>query len=100
LMLAYASYVIWCETHYGQTLGKRLMGIRVVDQKTGGAVNIGQSIVRLFFLYLGSIAFFIPTLIVMAVSWNNQRTGDHVAKTVVVGQAVRSTATPSLPMSS
>ncbi len=55
---------------------------------------------RLFFLYLGSIAFFIPTLIVMAVSWNNQRTGDHVAKTVVVGQVVRSTATPSSPMSS
>lgn len=82
--LAYCAYFLWAEVHYGQTLGKRVLGLHVVDMATGERPSFGQSLTRLIFFYVGTVALFILTLIIMAVSDRNQRTGDAAAKTLVV----------------
>lgn len=43
--LGYMAYVILSESQSGQTLGKRLMGLRVV-QESGAQISLGQSVVR------------------------------------------------------
>jgi uncharacterized RDD family membrane protein YckC len=43
----------------GQTLGKKALGIRVIDFKTGGQIGFGRAIIR----YLGRIVSTIPLLL-------------------------------------
>jgi uncharacterized RDD family membrane protein YckC len=91
--------------YHGQSLGKKIVGIRVISLE-GGEPNLGQYIVRSIFrvwewvLYFGimlnnSEYFFyfqiIPTLIlgiiviiIIAVSKNSQRLGDMAAGTAIV----------------
>ena len=38
-------YIVVSEWRYGQTLGKRLLGLRVV-RESGARISVGQSIVR------------------------------------------------------
>jgi uncharacterized RDD family membrane protein YckC len=45
------AYFVYQESATGQTLGKRLCGIRVVDQSTGQTIDAGRALVR----YLTSI---------------------------------------------
>ena len=82
--LLYCLYFVWSEVRWGQTLGKRAIGLRVVDARSGDNLSVWQSIIRLAFFHIGTIGLFIPTWIIMAVSERNQRTGDAAAKTLVV----------------
>src|SRR5262245_6758636 len=43
--MGFIAYVILAEARTGQTLGKRVMGLRVV-QESGARISIGQSVVR------------------------------------------------------
>jgi hypothetical protein len=43
--LGYMAYVILAESQSGQTIGKRVMGLRVV-QESGAQISLGQSVVR------------------------------------------------------
>jgi uncharacterized RDD family membrane protein YckC len=43
----------------GQTLGKKLLGIRVIDFKNGGAIGYGRALIR----YIGRIVSAIPCLL-------------------------------------
>ena len=40
----------------GQTIGKRLMGIRVIDFRTGGAIGFGRAVIRYFGRIVSAIA--------------------------------------------
>jgi uncharacterized RDD family membrane protein YckC len=59
--VGYIAYFVYFEGGpTGQTLGKRLLGIRIVDFNTGGPIGYGRGFVRLigrviagFFCYLG-----------------------------------------------
>jgi uncharacterized RDD family membrane protein YckC len=42
---AFATYTVVAESLYGQTLGKRVMGIRAV-RESGARISLGQSVVR------------------------------------------------------
>jgi uncharacterized RDD family membrane protein YckC len=72
---------------HGQTVGKRLLGIRVVDVETGDAVGFGRGMARYGVVALLSMAFVIPELIdglwplrdPRRQSWH-----DKVARTLVV----------------
>ena len=47
----FAAYTTLAEHHYGQTLGKRVMGLRVV-RESGARVSLGQSFVRQLPMFL------------------------------------------------
>jgi uncharacterized RDD family membrane protein YckC len=39
----------------GQTIGKRALGIRVIDYRTGGSIGYGRGVLRYFARYLSAI---------------------------------------------
>jgi uncharacterized RDD family membrane protein YckC len=87
-------YVLLCFAYFfalesfvgGQTIGKKLAGIRVVSTD-GAAANPGMIAVRTAFRVIDGLPFILPYLvgfIVSATSKDKQRIGDMVAKTRVV----------------
>jgi uncharacterized RDD family membrane protein YckC len=67
----------------GQTLGKRALGIRVIDFRTGGRLGYGRALLR----YIGRILSSIP--IFLGYFWmlwdkENQTWHDKIANSVVV----------------
>lgn len=69
----------------GQTLGKRALDIRVVDER-GGEITFAQAFVRNLpaMLMPGWLAY-VVALASMAVTDRRQRVFDQIAETVVVG---------------
>jgi uncharacterized RDD family membrane protein YckC len=51
----------------GQTVGKRVIGIRVVDKLTGGPIGTGRGVGRFFARLLSGLACFVGYLWVL---WN------------------------------
>lgn len=86
-MLAYLvvgfGYFIVLEERYGRTLGKRLLGLRVLNED-GSPITMGTSIVRNVVRVVDGLFFYAVGAVSMLVSDRKQRLGDHVAKTVVV----------------
>jgi uncharacterized RDD family membrane protein YckC len=52
-------YFTYLEGGTGQTLGKRALGIRVVDQRGGGSIGYGRAAIR----WIGRIVSTIPLLL-------------------------------------
>lgn len=76
-------FFLWpiSEGIWGQTIGKRLLDIKVVNRKNE-TINLGQSFIRFF---LGFIDFILLIgIIVAAANKDNQRIGDAAAGTFVV----------------
>ncbi|WP_405605465.1 RDD family protein [Polaribacter sp. Asnod1-A03] len=76
-------FFLWpiSEGLWGQTIGKRLLDIKVVSKKNE-PINMGQAFIRFL---LGIVDFmFLIGIIVAAVSKDNQRIGDAAAKTFVI----------------
>ena len=67
----------------GASLGKHIMGLRVVN-KDGGNAGYGRSFVRTLMLIVDGACFFVPGLISSNVSKGHRRLGDMVAQTNVV----------------
>lgn len=89
-MFAILSFVIWIlyftyfEAKDGQTLGKRMMGIKVVMEK-GTKMTYEKSFVRNILRIIDWLpAVYILGFIVAVASKNNQRIGDLAARTLVV----------------
>jgi len=83
----YIFYFPLLESHYGKTLGKHLMGIRVL-RENGAPIGLGQAFVRrlsLFFEMLWIDALFIPF------TEKKQRALDIIAKTVVAREPGKDT---------
>lgn len=67
----------------GATVGKRLVGIRVVAVD-GGSVGLGTAFTRNLFAGIDAAFFYLVGLASMIASPDRQRVGDRVAGTVVV----------------
>lgn len=65
-----------------QTIGKRLVGIKVVNESFKD-IKTWQAFIRFFFGFIDFSCFFIG-LIIASTNEKNQRLGDLVAKTIVV----------------
>ena len=77
------AYLILMEAYVGWTIGKRLLGMRVVDN-SGDHIGLRKSIIRnLLRLIDGLPAFNILGIILIASSEQGQRFGDRIAKTYV-----------------
>lgn len=67
----------------GRTVGKRLVGVRVVDEH-GGAAGLGAIVARNVLRAVDAVLFYLVGAVAMATSARRQRIGDRVAGTVVV----------------
>ena len=77
------AYLILMEAYVGWTMGKRILGMRVVDM-SGNKIGLPKSITRnLLRLVDGLPAFNILGIILIATSQREQRFGDRRAKTYV-----------------
>jgi uncharacterized RDD family membrane protein YckC len=77
------AYYLGLETMYGQTLGKKVMGLRVVA--IDGPLTLGKVAIRTVLRIVDGLPFlYLLGLIVVAVSKQNQRIGDMAAGTLVV----------------
>ncbi|SRR6266487_723615 len=107
LILPVVIYHAVCEiTMNGQSIGKRLLGIRVVNEN-GGKASISQFLIRclirtsdymiliiivygtflgpfIIWLLFGSVALLITDIILVVSSKKNQRLGDILAHTILV----------------
>lgn len=76
-------YFIVLEARSGQTLGKRLTGLRVVNED-GTPITMGTSVVRNVLRIVDGLMIYAVGAVSIALSGKKQRLGDHVADTVVV----------------
>jgi len=88
-------WVIRPHRHTGQTFGMQLLGLRVIS-KEGGPANLAQLFIRWVCLIFDAIPYTWPFtglvgFIVILMSRNRQRIGDHLGRTLVIstGAAVR-----------
>ena len=73
----------------GGTPGKLILGLRVVDQKTGNLAGLGKCLVRTLMWIVDAQPFGLPLvgLITGVASKGHRRVGDMVASTFVVNKA-------------
>lgn len=81
-------WVVFTHRQDGQTLGMRLLGLRVIS-KRGGPASMAQLTIRWICLILDAIPYSWPFtglvgFIVILCSRDRQRIGDHLARTLVV----------------
>jgi uncharacterized RDD family membrane protein YckC len=78
-------YFTYFEHRTGQTIGKRLIGIRVIDGRTGGPISLERSLLRNLLRIVDMLPFlYIVGFVIIELSQKHQRLGDIVADTVVV----------------
>lgn len=83
-----------CEVwNNGQTLGKKMLGLRVVSE-TGLSINAAQAMLRNLIRAIDIAPPFFPGVVAMAVTGRFQRLGDLAAGTVVVLDRVRARPRP------
>jgi uncharacterized RDD family membrane protein YckC len=83
LFLMWFMYFPMMEGLFGQSLGKKILGIRVTSNR-GNEIGIGTSVIRRLLDPIDFAFGGIVGVIVMKSSQQNQRIGDHVANTLVV----------------
>ena len=78
------AYLILMEAYVGWTVGKRIIGMRVIDE-SGGKIGLSISIIRNLLRFVDGLpAFSILGIVLIASSPRDQRFGDRIAKTYVV----------------
>jgi uncharacterized RDD family membrane protein YckC len=80
-------YFTLLEGHYGQTVGKMAVKIKVVRLADGAPIDYSQAAVRTILRFLDEIPYIVPYLLGAILIWSSeekQRLGDRVASTVVV----------------
>ncbi|MFC1931106.1 RDD family protein [Chloroflexota bacterium] len=78
------AYLILMEAYAGWTVGKRVLGMKVVDE-SGGKIGLSRSIIRNLLRFVDGLpAFNILGIVLIASSSRDQRFGDRIAKTYVV----------------
>ena len=101
ILLGWALYYYFaCESGGGQTIGKRLMRLRVV-RADGGHAGMGEILVRTILRVIDGIALYLVGLVVMLVTGERrQRLGDLAAGTIVVdaNEAQSGAAEPVKPV--
>jgi uncharacterized RDD family membrane protein YckC len=82
LTLGVAYYIV-CEAATGATLGKRMVGIRVVDED-GDRVTLGAAVIRNLLRLVDALFFYLVGFLFALTSSRGQRLGDRAAHTIVV----------------
>lgn len=78
-------YFTYFEGTSGQTFGKQLAHIKVVDERSGATVDMGRAFIRSLLRIIDELPFlYIIGVILVAVTPNRQRLGDMAAHTVVI----------------
>jgi|SRR5665213_503222 len=77
-------YFIGMEARLGATLGKLLVGVRVVNERDGSPIRWHTAVVRNLMRMIDAIGFFLVGFIAICVTDKRQRLGDKVARTVVI----------------
>jgi uncharacterized RDD family membrane protein YckC len=83
LVLVVAYYVLM-EGYLGQTVGKMLLGIKVVREGTGEVPGLQGAAIRTALRIVDGFFFYLVAFISVLASAKNQRLGDMVANTLVV----------------
>ena len=91
VLIGLAYWVVWPHVQHGQTLGMRLLGLRVIS-KGGGPANLAQLLIRWICLIFDAIPYTWPFtglvgFVVILCSRDRQRIGDHLGRTLVVSTA-------------
>ncbi len=78
------AYLILMEAYVGWTVGKRILGMRVVDG-SGNKIGLSKSVIRNLLRFVDGLpALNILGIILIATSLREQRFGDRIAKTYVI----------------
>jgi len=80
------TYLILMEAYVGWTVGKRILGMKVVD-RSGNKIGLSKSVIRNLLRFVDGLpALNILGIILIATSLREQRFGDRIAKTYVIRQ--------------
>jgi uncharacterized RDD family membrane protein YckC len=79
-------YYILLEGYLGQTLGKMLLGIKVIREDNGEVPGLRAATIRTLFRIIDSLLFYLVAFIAVLVSAKRQRIGDVVSHTLVVAR--------------
>ena len=82
--LLVVGYYLVLESYRGQTLGKMVAGIRVVDEVTGDRPAFRAVLVRTTLRLVDGIAAYLVAFVTVLVTPKRQRLGDLAALTIVV----------------
>jgi uncharacterized RDD family membrane protein YckC len=77
-------YYILLEGYLGQTVGKMLLGIKVVREDDGEVPGLGGATIRTLLRIVDGIFNYLVAFIAVLISGKNQRLGDMAAHTLVV----------------
>jgi uncharacterized RDD family membrane protein YckC len=88
LLIAMHAYYVYFETTSGQTPGKKILGLRVVDLE-GRPITQKQAVYREILRWYFDGLFIFPAFIAMYATSRRQRVGDIVAKTMVIDVKTR-----------
>jgi uncharacterized RDD family membrane protein YckC len=79
-----ALYFVLLERYRGQTLGKMVVGIKVVSEATGAPPGLPAATVRTALRLVDGLASYLVAFIMVLATAKRQRLGDLAAHTVVV----------------
>ncbi len=77
-------YYIVLEGYTGQTLGKKLLGIKVIREDTEAVPGVGAATIRSLLRLVDGLFGYLVAFIAVLASRKNQRLGDMAARTLVV----------------
>ena len=88
VLIGFLYWVMYAHSQHGQTLGMKLLRLRVIS-KGGGPANMVQLTIRWICLIFDAIPYTWPFtgllgFIVILCSRDRQRIGDHLARTLVI----------------
>ena len=78
------AYYLFMEGYLGQTVGKMLLGIKVVSEDTGGVPGLGAAAWRTVLRVIDGILFYAVAFVSVLATQKNRRLGDMAAHTLVV----------------
>ena len=79
-------YFTLLEGHYGQTIGKMALNIKVVREADGAPIDYGEAAVRTILRIIDGLFDYLIGAIFIWTSDEKQRLGDRVAHTIVVSK--------------
>jgi len=77
-------YYILMEGYLGQTVGKMVVGIKVVREDNGEVPGVGGATIRTLLRIVDGLFSYLVAFIAVLISGKNQRLGDMAAHTLVV----------------
>lgn len=82
--LIFFAYFAILEGYSGQTLGKMLLGIKVVREDDGGVPGLGAAAIRTLLRIIDGLFGYLVGFVAVLASSKRQRLGDMAASTLVV----------------